>query len=209
MADKKPGKYDIKPYDAPNMQFDIVTADDAGNAQYLHPDQEHAVRELINSMAPEQVPTNGLIFVPEKKYKEIQAEINRGYLFGNPISTGNEENFRIGGDLLGNGFSLPQHRRTYVNAAVLNDPKELEHVLSHEFGHNAAWLSNPKRADLSEEGADNFAEAYAKRGQQTRKNWEQIKHERVNGVLSGVLDALSGASIGPPRTTQAVLSGEK
>jgi hypothetical protein len=181
---KKPGKYDIKPYDAAKHHFEIVTADEAGTPQYLPPKQEAQVRNLLNSMAVDQTPMGGMIFVPEKKYKQIQAEMNRGYLFGNKVATGNEENFQLGGDMLGNGFSLPQYRRTYMNAAILNDPKELEHVLAHELGHNAAWLADPNHADLSERGAEDFADVYQKRGRDTRKLWADIENLPMRHVVA-------------------------
>jgi hypothetical protein len=202
LSGKAPGKYDIKPYDSATQKFDMMTSDDAGNPLPLKPQHEAMVRDMMNKMSPEQTPVGGMVFVPEGKYNQIKDQISHGYLFGKKISTGNEENFQMGGDVLGDGFSLPQYRKTFMNAALLNNPQKLQQVLAHELGHNAAWLADRKHPDLSEAGADSFKDAYLKRAKDTTKNWAAItnlpaqvpKASNFQAVLQGAPPSTEVAS---------------
>jgi len=86
------------------------------------------VKNLISSMSSRTDSCRRSDFrAREKVQTRFRLTIGRGYLFGKKITTGNgnnnEENFQMGGDTLGDGFSLPQYRRTYLNAALLNDPQ--------------------------------------------------------------------------------------
>jgi hypothetical protein len=203
---KKPNKYAPVPYNPATMNAEVVTADAAGNPMRLPPDQDRMVTNLINSMTPNREPRNGIVFVPKEQYDKIRMGIEHGTLFGKPIGNpeGGQEDWAGGGTRLGDGFSLPQHDRTYLNNALLADPQRLASVLAHELGHNAAWYADPKHPDFSEDEADRWRNVLLDRRNQYIKLFQAIGKVPMNRPLQ-----LGSPDVLPPNNTQnALLSSQ-
>lgn len=204
----KPNKYAQAPYDPATMNYEAVTADAAGNPMRLPPDQDRMVTNLINSMTPNRAPQNGIIFVPQAQYDKIRMGIEHGSLFGKPIGNpeGGQEDWAGGtGTRLGDGFSLPQYNRMYLNNALLADPKRLASVMAHELGHFAAWTADPKHPDFSEDEADRWKNVLLDRRTQVMKMLQAVGNVPLNRPLQ-----FGSPAVAPPdadvNPTNALLS---
>lgn len=176
-------KFAVKPVSGGVAPFyDIVMADPQGIARPMPQLQMQGIRDTINSFAPDQYPTGGLVFIPQNQWVQMQRELaTRGTLWGQRVSNspGSEERFggvnaMMGGSRLGDGFTVPSIHRTYVNAGILGNPNHLQEILAHELGHHAAEWDDPRHSDPSEYAADQFKKAYLQRGHQTQALWNAV-----------------------------------
>lgn len=141
------------------------TVNDIGISGPLTDKQSADLRNLISQMAPNTLPSS-IAFVPADAYKKTTSQISRTGMFGGmQIGRGDgaQESFGSQGSThLGNGFSIRSMGRTWLNADILNDPKQLKATLAHEIGH----FNSP---DASEDAADANKDVYLKRVDQIGK----------------------------------------
>jgi hypothetical protein len=114
-------------------------------------EQDAMVRGHISDAAVDAYPTGGIAFLPAEQYNKIAKQIMQQGKFGDQ-QIGRGQNAQEswgpqGSTRMGNGFSIRNANRVYLNADLLNNQKQLKDTLFHELGHLAS-------KDASEDSAD-------------------------------------------------------
>jgi hypothetical protein len=122
------------------------------NVGGVTPEQEQMVQNTIGDIAPGARPSS-LAFMPHDQYRNMADTITRtGKFLGQNVGRGgasDAEKFGSTGHThIGPALSAVSMGRTWMDDALLKDPKALRDTLGHELGHYA------EKDSSSESGAD-------------------------------------------------------
>jgi|SRR5215469_1179403 len=170
-------------------------------------EDQQKIHDVIDAAAPSKLPDT-IVVLPHKQFRNFASQVVGGSIGGKRVSNaqGSEEHFGISGSSgttgIGDGFSMVQLGRMYLDSDTLKNPNRLREILTHELGHFQVGRGTEAEADSVKNQSLNPA------AKKALKEWAAVNSLPVSSKGVPILNSGLNPDKAGPSVLASALNGQ-